>query len=161
MSIEEYVQMLETAGGGIYERFALRAGRGYSPRPHTLARGERNKCFMNAAHLALAGRGDYVEGIGWYGTLRGHMALSHAWIVDHEDKVLDNTWGYHSDAEYVGVRLTRNQLLHRLHETGVYGVFETDRGLDIAYLEKFDPEIRISIQAMKARRHAIMYQIKV
>jgi len=89
------------------------------PKPKSIAWAPSRMCFMNAAQLALADeRLTYVEGFAHSGLI----PVEHAWVVDADGKLIDNTWRKIGLA-YLGVPLTLACLKQSLVANGYYGVF--------------------------------------
>lgn len=108
--------------GNLAADFYLRLGQAYpaAPVPARYERGEMRQCYKNAgqlatSHLDLA----YCEG---YAVRAGLFPMHHAWCLDTEGRVLDTTWPYDPENEYLGVSLSTDFLHQQLHETGVWGV---------------------------------------
>ena len=99
----------------------LKHGVFFSPttKPKHVRWGERGLCFMNAATLALADRTlTYVEGYAHCGLL----PVEHAWVVDDEGNLIDNTWPKLGQC-YYGVAITEEGLRRSLVHNGYYGLF--------------------------------------
>lgn len=117
------------------ERFLLDHGRDYRaqalPCPHR--QGKAKHCFMNASHLALDHQDlSYVEGYAYRPDL---IPLQHAWCVDLEGRVVDNTWDRPEVCEYLGVAFSRDHLSSLLVKHGYYGLLVGRRGPNLDVIE--------------------------
>lgn len=111
----------------------MKLGRFFEPadRPSWLKKGKDKLCFMNAAQLADRHRDlTYVEGFAVPSGIG--IPMHHAWCVDKDGKVLDNTWAKKGQA-YFGVAFDTRYLWDALAKTRHYGMF-TDFPND-----KYDP----------------------
>ena len=94
-----------------------------APKPKGIKKGVMKQCYMNATKLAISKRElTYVEGIAYTPKL-GKMAVSHAWVVDKEGKVIDNTWDEPETCQYFGVPVPTTRLEMWMIKTKVYGIF--------------------------------------
>lgn len=91
-----------------------------SPQDHGFARGVPKECFRNALHLAAENELLYAEGFATHGKLAG-FPIEHAWCVDSEGDVVDNTWNY-SDAVYYGLVFRPAFAVKAAREIGYYGL---------------------------------------
>lgn len=93
-----------------------------APTPPGIPKGQQKLCFMNAFQLATSDpdKYTYVEGYAHPGFMP--LPIHHAWVVDTEGKVIDNTWEKPGDA-YFGVHMSFKFIMQRADKTGVYGVF--------------------------------------
>lgn len=93
-----------------------------APVPPGVPKGQQRLCFMNAFQLATAhpDKYTYVEGYAHPGFMP--LPIHHAWVVDNQGKVIDNTWENPGDA-YFGVHMSFKFIMQRADKTGVYGVF--------------------------------------
>lgn len=71
---------------GVHD-FLLREGRVWSPEECVLRRGLAKHCFDNAYKLARRRGLQYVEG---YAT--AIIPVHHAWVIDHEGRIIEKTW---------------------------------------------------------------------
>jgi hypothetical protein len=92
------------------ERYVLTNGRLWIPQPYPkrYKRGVPKYCFANARALAKRNKKlRYVEGFAY--PAQPFFPVSHAWCVDQQDRVIDNTWrgdgtaycGVHFDMKFV------------------------------------------------------------
>ena len=93
-----------------------------APVPSGVPKGQQKLCFMNAFQLATShpDKYTYVEGYAHPGFMP--LPIHHAWVVDNQGKVIDNTWETPGDA-YFGVHMPLKFIMQRADKTGVYGVF--------------------------------------
>jgi hypothetical protein len=85
-------------------------------------------CYMNAYRLAQANpnKYTYVEGMGMPEGVP--FPLSHAWVVDKDNHVIDPTWK--NASSYFGVKFKPQYVNKVAAKTGVYGVLSyTNPGL--------------------------------
>lgn len=105
------------------ESLVLSHGQWFEPRPKPagIKRGKPKHCFANAYALAdLDFTGVvYVEGFAVGG---GLFPVHHAWCIDAENNVIENTWDAPGTA-YYGVPLDMEFIYERARLTEVYGVF--------------------------------------
>jgi hypothetical protein len=98
--IEQLAGWIPDSGMSKINRWLLDNGRDWRyedrPLPADVERGPFKNCYENAGIRVLddgvGGGADseyrYVEGMAWCGTI----PVSHAWLVDSEDRVVDPTW---------------------------------------------------------------------
>lgn len=116
-----------------WQGWLLENGADYAWQPldrETFEIGEGRECFLNAAHLAIARRDlTYVEGMA----MCGFFPVHHAWVVDADGRVIDNTWvaengveedGEGAERQYLGYAVEAEELYERLVEQEVYGVLD-------------------------------------
>ncbi len=120
------------------ESVLLARGVAYAPTPEPKAVkwGRKQECYKNAAQLAIyahrfkaTGPFTYVEGYAL-----GIIACPHAWVVDAQGRVIDNTWR-DLGTEYLGLPIRAPALMLTLARRGVYGLLD-DSDL---YTAKLDP----------------------
>lgn len=103
-------------------KWILEYGRHWEPQalPRQHPRGVIKQCYSNAANLAL-GDSDltYVEGYAC-----GIIPVMHAWCVDKDGKVIDNTWDEPAKSLYYGVPFDRGFLAKTICRNGVYGLID-------------------------------------
>lgn len=114
---------------GDYVKFLGRTGAKEwraSPRPDDVDRGTPKECFKNASLLMLRRDDlDYCEGVAYIPQLPG-VGFLHAWCVDRDGNVVDNTWDHPEDCTYYGVKYDRERYLKHIFKTKMYGVFGGD-----------------------------------
>jgi DNA topoisomerase-1 len=92
-----------------------------APRPKGIAKEKDKECYRNAALLAIANpEYTYCEGMAMISSVPG-LPFSHAWCVDKNGKVIDNTWPEHGTA-YFGIPFNTDYLLKVLEKNKIYGV---------------------------------------
>lgn len=102
-------------------RFLLAAGQAYGDRlfEHGFKRGEQGACYRNAFQLAHENPElTYCEGRALSG---GIVPMGHAWCIDPEGRVIDNTWRG-PETDYFGVAFRTDWMAMWLLKRGHYGV---------------------------------------
>lgn len=102
--------------------FIRKMGRAWAPQacPPGITPGTKKQCYANAGILAMENPElTYVEG---YACPPGLIPVNHAWCVDRQWRVVDNTFDDAAGAQYFGVPCSRGFLLSRISETGVWGL---------------------------------------
>lgn len=105
------------------EAFILAQGKHYTPKPlpKGIRIGQKKDCFKNAFNLANDNPGyTYVEGYASSKTVC--MPLEHAWVVDLDGNVIDNTW--EDGDEYFGVPFKTDYVRRTILDKKTYGVIE-------------------------------------
>lgn len=103
--------------------FMLKMGRAWTPQPLPawVPPGPKRQCYQNAGNLAIENIGlTYVEG---YAQPPGLPPVHHAWCVDSEGRVIDNTFDDPEDAQYYGVPLTPQTLRELVETVKCWGLF--------------------------------------
>jgi hypothetical protein len=97
-------------------------------RPADVHLGPQRQCFQNAGLLALE-RDDltYVEG---YAYPAGLFPVNHAWCVDAQGRVIDNTLRQPEATDYYGVPISRSTQQTRVQESGYWGLFAEQMTLE-------------------------------
>ena len=90
--------------------------------PQKYRAGEMKQCYRNAAHLAQEHRElTYVEGYA-----SSIIPTEHAWCIDEEGNVIDNTWIFDEvlpeDQTYIGLAFDTKFLTVAILEQGYYGI---------------------------------------
>lgn len=109
--------------GHIPSTFTLKMGRAWTPQPlpSSVMPGAKRQCYRNAGTLALEDRTlTYVEG---YAQPPNQMPVHHAWCVDADGRVIDNTFDDSELTEYYGVPLTRDALYELVEKVKCWGLF--------------------------------------
>lgn len=127
-----------------------------SPLPEDIEQGDPKMCFVNAYNLARRnpGRLFYVEG---YAT--AVIPTDHAWCVDRQGRVVDNTPYWEDGHDYFGVKFTLTTLNAIQRITQGYGAlvhwehWEEVRGLLIRRAQPFRRD-RLSHPTRKRRAKA-------
>lgn len=97
-------------------------------------RGQMKKCYANAWDLASGEplKYTYVEGFAVPGGIG--IPLEHAWVIDREGFVVDNTWD--EGVEYFGVPMNLSKVTEIIMDKETYGVLTWDsRKLWETYME--------------------------
>lgn len=103
--------------------FMLKMGRAWTPQPLPagVPAGPKRQCYQNAGTLAVENPDlTYVEG---YAQPPGLPPVHHAWCVDAEGRVIDNTFDDPEDAQYYGVPLTGKTLRELVESVKCWGLF--------------------------------------
>ena len=147
------------ATGAIGARFILAAGNVSDARllSHAYRAGEKQACFHNAFALARAHPElTYCEGLAL-----NVFPVEHAWCLDPDGRVADNTWGQ-GPAAYAGVAFDTKFVIRWVAQRQRYSVlaemFPRELlGLDPAtYLANPAPERLRAVEAMVAEACALM-----
>lgn len=139
---------LRQPGATLIERFVLHAGvecAGSAP-PWGIDPGRPKLCFENATKLVWADSTlTYCEGF----VLREDLPLAvlHAWALDRDGRVIDNTLRDAETCLYFGVRFTRTQLDDELRRNKVYGLLDTGRGVNVRLIQSIAPSLVKEMQA--------------
>lgn len=123
---ESLMQIDEMTNGKSLESFILRNGKEYNPKslPKGVKMGRAQECYANAARLAWSNPGKYTYVEGFVFLDIAPLAISHAWVVDNEGNVIDNTFKT-PGKQYFGVPVNYSDLNETLVENEVFGVFAT------------------------------------
>lgn len=124
------LEMLEVMArmGHVPSVFTLKMGRAWpaQPLPAWVAPGPKRQCYQNAGTLAIENVGlTYVEG---YAQPPGLPPVHHAWCLDTQGRVIDNTFTDPEDSQYFGVPLTAEtlrQLVENLRQWGLFAEMMT------------------------------------
>jgi hypothetical protein len=109
--------------GHVPSVFTLKMGRAWSaqPLPAWVAPGPKRQCYQNAGTLAIENTGlTYVEG---YAQPPGLPPAHHAWCVDAEGRVIDNTFVDPEASQYFGVPIRAETLCELVEEVRQWGLF--------------------------------------
>lgn len=109
--------------GHVPSILTLKLGRPWSPQPlpEGVPQGPERQCYENAGTLAIAHRDLlYVEG---YAQPPGLPPIHHAWCVDTEGRVIDNTFRDPELSQYFGVPIRGDTLRNMVADTGRWGLF--------------------------------------
>lgn len=122
----------------IIEKGVTYAGRAL---PVDIEKGEAKLCFMNALHLSISNPGwKYVEGFGASGSLIEmgiHMPMDHAWCIDENGLLVDNTWDKPETSLYRGIPMDPKVVMKHVLKTGYYGVFQSTGVFDMKMIKKY------------------------
>lgn len=93
----------------------------YAPKPRKYRKGKIKECFSNAFNLAnnYPDELTYVEGFAC-----GIIAVNHAWCVDKNLRVVDNTWKPDQSKEYFGIPFEIEFVCETILRKKTYGVLE-------------------------------------
>jgi hypothetical protein len=109
------------------ERFAYDRTR---PLPDDVTQGQLGECFMNAGR-EVGGAYRYVEGLAI--TSDSIMPVHHAWLIDDDDNVIDNTWAPDLEAvrgdedgarEYLGIIIPDERVFEVITRRKVWGCLD-------------------------------------
>jgi hypothetical protein len=106
---EGFRRLGSSPGGWLLAELVLQVGVDYTarPLPRRYMRRAPKQCFANAAALVRRTRGlTYVE--GFVRTARIPFPVHHAWAVNTDGEVYDNTLGDPETCAYVGVPISRH-----------------------------------------------------
>jgi hypothetical protein len=118
---------------------------------HDQPPGTPKECFSNAAHRALEGPFDYVEGYGLRASLG--IPIHHAWNIDKDGRIIDVTWTDPEKCHYIGIRFSRSTLRRELLKNEVYGLLAPFEMLNINLMKEIDRDlVEQALQNAKSRR---------
>ena len=124
----------------LLERFVLRNGKPYTDVAPQPARMAAKQCFGNATRWIRDHGGTYVEGF----TMIPDIAhpIHHAWVVSHNDVVLDPTLADNTGYQYFGIAFETRFLLQTVLRAGYYGLLDNGHtGLNSKLMFERDPEL--------------------
>lgn len=139
----------------ISQRFVLRNGKAFAPRarPGNVKKGKVGYCFANALTLALDNpQYSYVEGYAVDVTIG--LPLVHAWCIDSQGFVIDNTWVDSKKSQYIGVVMDTQEVKDEVDRQGFYGVLGVDL-TNVDYIFRHDPELKGVVDKVIKRRSPI------
>lgn len=108
-------------------KLLLERGKEYPGSLYHGQRGKKKECFSNALHLALRVGGTYVEGLALSGSLlKKDLAfpIYHAWALDPDGNLLDNTWDDPATSQYLGIEFDAEWAASYCVKQGYYGLFQ-------------------------------------
>ena len=117
--------------------------------PKSIKRGLPRNCFQNAYNLAMMGF-RYVEGYGVTPAIP--LLIHHAWVLDEQGYVIDNTWENSPSCMYVGVELPLDTLLAETFKSGCYGVLDTGMGINATFILQQAPELVDILENCKVQK---------
>lgn len=133
----------------LMQRFVAKHGKEFAGSSFAGRRGTPKQCFRNAAHRAFSRscrNPRYFEG---YAICRNiGFAFHHAWNVE-AGKVVDVTLRNPEDYDYMGVEFSRRELAEQQLQSGVYGVLDTGRGVNIDLMR--DVDLKLVDKALSVR----------
>jgi hypothetical protein len=108
---------------GYRNLFDLIVKEGEAFEPRSLPSGYRaspsEDCGVNAARDAFGDRSlTYVEGFALGGSLYPRIPILHAWCIDVAGGVVERTWLYDAEIEYLGLRIATDTLEGWRREAG-------------------------------------------
>jgi len=121
--------------------FILKYGKPYRNRialPKGIEQGKAGECFKNAALLAIENPSlIYCEGVA-----NSIIPTEHAWCIDKDGNVIDNTWLPEWKPSYYGVAFKTKFLLHLIWEQDYYGI--------ITCWQKAHPLLKMPVKEVEA-----------
>lgn len=114
------------AGPGKAASFCVSHGvlRTSSPLPKGIKQGMAKECLKNAGRLALEHPDTLTYCEGWaQAPTPENFTTYHAWCLDRQGKVVDPTWAYREDSEYLGIPIKTAAFRQHIISTGQWGVF--------------------------------------
>lgn len=126
--INQYLETYQRESHGLYGAMPtmytrlLEHGKAFAPapKPKGVHQGVRKQCFFNAFRLATEAGLIYCEGLAMIPSI---IPVHHAWCVDEEGKLIDNTW-MGPGSEYRGVMFNTDYLEDAAFHSGVYGIMD-------------------------------------
>ncbi len=124
--LEQFSSVVKSTSDPAYSShydLVLDNGRFFKPKetPEGVKQGPMKQCFKNAAQLAMENRDYvYVEGFATVKELPGYP-IAHAWVVDKDGNVIDNTWTTPGNS-YFGIPFETDFLLETVTDTGYWGL---------------------------------------
>lgn len=109
--------------GHVPSVFTLKMGRAWpaQPLPAWAPLGPKRQCYQNAGTLAIENPGlTYVEG---YAQPPGLPPVHHAWCVDADGRVVDNTFTDPEDSQYYGIPIRPETLRELVEDIRQWGLF--------------------------------------
>lgn len=125
MAIEQYLSMLAGMDAQApFGEFMLEHGSYHeaAPRPARFKALMPTRCFSNAQRAVVAavsaGRRPltYAEGYACSSALAVPVPMQHAWLVDDEGRVVDQTWSFPETSTYFGVMFTTEYVMAKAEE---------------------------------------------
>lgn len=152
--IKMWSQMIHPA---LMQRFVVRQGVISQPLeklPKSVKKAKKGECFTNAYNLALYSGYQYVEG---YATSADFgILIHHAWVLDKDGRVVDNTWDRPAACQYMGVKISNEDLEAETSKNGVYGVLDIGGMINSDFIFAKDPELeKLMDDFMKARHKKV------
>ncbi len=113
------------SGGNSVESYVLRHGRfcNPTPKPKEIKYGDVKECYSNATHLVWENPDKYTYFEGYAFPDFANIPIHHAWVVDRNNNVIDNTWKS-VGAAYFGVPVKLEDLNNVLFESGTFGFLD-------------------------------------
>lgn len=145
--LRRYVEWTNILGPAafLFPELLIRKGRDFvaAPRPTSMRRGMPQRCFKNAAIMAIAKGYGYVEGLVARDLTPG-LAFHHAWCCKPDnDVVIDNTLeSVVPQDRYFGIRFTKAQLINMIETTPHYGFLVGPVRPNYKLLVELDPTLK-------------------
>lgn len=95
--------------------------------PSGIKRGPMGNCFENAITLALEKNWTYCEGFAI-----SILPVHHAWCVDENGQVIDNTWDEPERCVYAGIPMNAKKAFSLMVDRGFFGLFYSKQLLPYA-----------------------------
>ncbi|MDW9481175.1 hypothetical protein GOB57_21245 [Sinorhizobium meliloti] len=127
MAIEQFLEMLAGLDAQApFGRFMLDHGSYHvaAPKPPRYKAMMPTRCFSNAQRSVVAavsaGRKPltYAEGYACSGALAVCAPMLHAWLVDDEGRVVDQTWSSPETSAYFGVKFRPEYVMEKAQKHG-------------------------------------------
>ncbi|MCV9964627.1 hypothetical protein OIU34_22305 [Pararhizobium sp. BT-229] len=127
MAIEHYISLLAGMDAQApFGQFMLDYGSYHvaAPRPPRLKTRMPTRCFSNAQRAVVAavsaGRKPltYAEGYACSSGLAVCVPIHHAWLIDDEGRVVDQTWQSPETSTYFGVAFSTDYVMAKAEEYG-------------------------------------------
>lgn len=93
------------------------------PLPKGVRKRKAKRCYRNAVQLVLANPDVYFYSEGYAKGPATNLWYPHAWAVDHEGRVVDQTWPNPEDCRYIGVKFTAKQYALATLDSEIDSVF--------------------------------------
>lgn len=153
--IDDEIERWTTIGHhALMQRFVRKhgaEGRALAKLPKKVRKGEKRQCFMNAYRLAAYHDFRYVEGYGISHNVPG-LLIHHAWVLDKDGNVIDNTWDNPAGSLYFGVEFPFSEVEAETSKSGVYAVLDNGIGINHEYIFQRDPEIKEVVENIRKQR---------
>lgn len=106
------------------------------PVPTGIRIGRRNRCYDNALALAMQDpdRFTYVEGYALHEDLI--WPVWHAWVLDEDGLIFDNTPGWRDSTVYWGLAMPMHVVTAACVKNGTTGIFEGDWHGDFHFIRE-------------------------
>jgi len=120
--LKDYLEGVSKLSDKSIEHLVKNYGNVYKPQelPDIYTKEEDKRCFVNAYRLAQENENlTYVEGFAFPDFI--DIPIQHAWCVDKQGNVIDNTWKKAGTA-YIGIPFNEHYMMLIMAKTGVYGM---------------------------------------
>jgi predicted ABC-type ATPase len=121
--LTDYLRQVAGMSANTKEAIVLKHGQHYEPQPlpEGYERGKSKQCYANATRLSQRTGLTYVEGYAVPDFI--DLPIAHAWCVDDDGRVVDNTWKTPGRV-YYGVPMDQRFMASVMMETGTFGVLD-------------------------------------